>query len=154
MSRMPRLAFNEPQRCSGAGIGVVWFGNGRRIGAKVWRWPPWRTNTRNAVIVTRRTMDDRAVVSELDCAGRVSVRLCSELPFEAEQLRERHLRGDHFLARFVRPCLNLAPPHRKALEDGLNVPVVRSYDDLHDWLQYQWLGLLRRLLEGQSSSRS
>jgi hypothetical protein len=47
------------------------------------------------------------------------VRLCAELPFEAEQLRERHLRGDDLLARFVRPRLNLAPPHQKALEDGL-----------------------------------
>lgn len=63
------------------------------------------------------------------------VRLCSKLPFEPEQLRERHVRGDDLLARFVRPRSNLAPSHQKALEGGLDVPVVRSYDDLHDWLQ-------------------
>ena len=82
------------------------------------------------------------------------MRLCAELPFEPEQLRERHERGDDLLVRFVRPRSNLAPPHQEALEDGLNVPGVRAYDDLHHWLQNHWLGLLRRLLESHRSRRS
>src|ERR1044071_684253 len=96
-----------PPVCSGFRIAIVRLGNGRRTQAQVRRWPTWCADMRGVVIVPGGALHHGLVIVELNRAGRVSICLCSELPFEPEQLRKRHTRSDNVLIGFVHPRLNL-----------------------------------------------